>query len=630
MKRRYNIFFYIFTAVLAVSGMGEALAQSPSDSLVRVGDALRMEYRFDESIRAYEEALEAEQDSLKMPAIDSLILLSVNGRTMSGYVYVPEVVARHRFSVDDFFLYYPLKEGSWRETPNQLDTVGGTFARALYAPAEDQAIYWSAEDKEGVRNVYMTEYQDTIWSAPALLNEQMVSDADEVYPVVSADGKSIYFSSAGLYGVGGYDLYVSRWDEEAQDWGAPENLGFPFSSPADDFIYVDTEDGRYTLFASNRDCPADSVWVYVLEYDSMPVRREITDSGELAELTRLRPVELPQRMDDASAVRAEIEENEDIRKYREINAHARALNDSLSQCLADVAEQRERLGRSRNEEERQKLISDIGDMEMYEIELRRRLETVKSERQHLEEEFLFSGIVIDPDRLMEEAGHEVVGEVTNYIFTKMHLGEPLEMHIAEPEPEFDYSLKVLPEGQFVENPVLPPGIVYQIQMFTSPNRAGVKDLKGLSPVFEHRYDSGNYTYRAGLFTSYSDALANINTVKKAGFRSAFIAAFIDGKEVKVAVARAGETAVEEEEDAYLYEVRVYPADGEMTPEQLEGLVLRASGKDVARTDDGEGGTVFVVGPFSTYAEAELAADFAEGMDIGEVSIEKNPKSPAGK
>ena len=77
------------------------------------------------------------------------------------------------------------------------------YAQAIYAPDDEEIIYFSAEDSDGIRNIYMTQLRDSLWTRPALLNEEMTSYGDEVYPTVSADGKAMYFASNGLYGVGG-------------------------------------------------------------------------------------------------------------------------------------------------------------------------------------------------------------------------------------------------------------------------------------------------------------------------------------------------------------------------------------------------------------------------------------------
>ena len=245
---------------------------------------------YEDALELTENELYASVDSLVRFDIQDKILMSENGCNMMGFVDIPNVVARQKFSIDDFFLYYPLQDSSWRNIRHQLDSSADhRFVKAAFIKDQDRTIYWSATDSEGIRNIYTSSQIDTIWSLPSLLNEQMTSASDEIYPMLSPDGKSLFFSSSGLYGVGGYDIYVSRWNEDNKDWDAPINMGFPYSSPADDFLYIDTEDGHHSVFASNRDCSKDSVWVYVLEFDNVPVRRSVRDSEELSEIAKLVP-----------------------------------------------------------------------------------------------------------------------------------------------------------------------------------------------------------------------------------------------------------------------------------------------------------------------------------------------------
>lgn len=263
------------------------------EGLVNKGDNLKNRYRFEEALESYRMALEtAEQqsDSIMARIIDDRILMAENGRSMTAFAYSPKVVARHKFSIEDFYLYYPLEDRSWRPLPNVLDSAADhRFHKAMYAPEGLRKLYWSAEDEEGTRNLYTSSLQDSVWVVPALINEQLTSVSDEIYPLLSADGRHLYFSSAGLQGVGGYDLFVSDWDEDAQEWSAPENLGFPYSSPADDFLFYNTPDGQHTIFASNRDCSQDSVYVYVLEFDTMPISRPVEDPDELLKIASLVP-----------------------------------------------------------------------------------------------------------------------------------------------------------------------------------------------------------------------------------------------------------------------------------------------------------------------------------------------------
>lgn len=626
MRREKVLIWVMFFVWFASAGYASA-RPALTDSLVRRGDSLRMVYSFEESLKEYSQALEIAKDTSSMAdssyrhMLEDRILLSENGKSMSEYVYSPSVIAKHKFSIEDFFLYYPLPDRSWRPVPNQLDTSAAhPFHKALYVPDGSDVIYYSAEDAQHIRNIYKTELQDTIWTVPTLLNEHMTSPSDEVYPMLSSDGKSIYFSSAGLYGVGGYDLYVTRWDEEAQDWSVPENLGFPYSSPADDFLFFNAEESGYTFFASNRDCSKDSIWVYVMEYDNVPIRRAVEDVETLREIASLNPEESPGMSSSDGPSGDAMPDNADARRYMDKMSQVRTLRDSIYNYGVSLEEDRGRFAMSDDEVERLNLTHDILKVEARIPVLQDSLDRAMKELQKIELEFLFSGVVIDPDKLLEEADREVVGEATSYTFTKMNPGDSLSLNMMQPEVKFDYSFKVLEEGQFAEDNTIPSeGIIYQIQMFSGMSKASVKDLKGLSPVFEHRTSGGRFIYRVGLFNSYKDVLSNLNVVKRAGFRSAFIVAFIDGVEVSVAKARTQEA--EANNEPLFYEVRIIPEEGEIYPELMEGINQQSGGKDIARIETEDGTMIFIVGPFSDKAQADALAEFVRAMGIGEVTCD---------
>lgn len=614
--RRKHTFIYIYTVLLfTLSAVGVMAQTTGVIEEMRRADTLREQYRFEEAVEAYLSAsammpadslLDAKDSIIKMD-LSNRILMAENGLSMMDFVYVPTVVARHRFPIEEFFLYYPLPEGTWRKTPSQLDSTYHAFSKASYVPDDAKEIYWSAEDKEGIRNIFRSEYQDTVWSVPSLLNEYMTSDSDEIYPMLSPDGSQLYFSSAGLHGIGGYDIYVSEKDPATGDWSVPVNMGFPYSSPADDFLFINTDDSEYSIFASNRDCPKDSVWVYVLDYDNMPVRRSITNPEELRNIARLEPAVSEEV---SSGVKADVPENVDTRRYMEKMSQVRSLRDSIDELGLDIED-----ARMSNDEEA------VLDGEFALVALQDSLAKVSAELQQIEMEFLFSGVVIDPDKLMAEADKEIVAQTADYVFTKNSFGKPLSLKMLDPVPEFDYSFKILEEGQFAEDQTLPKGLVYQIQMFTLSSKATIAKLKGLSPVFENKTPTGKYIYRVGVFRTYADVLANLNSVKKLGFKSAFIVAFNDGKELTVAKARA----VEAEKKAHLYEVRIETGSDDLDPAVASGIRQQASGKDIARVEKEDGTKRYVVGPFSDKETAENLAAFIRAMGGGTVSCVEIPQ-----
>ena len=125
MSRGRTLLYSILTAVLCVSVGGHS-AYAQTDSLVLAGDALREAYRFDESLVLYDQAFEmasVQGDTVAMNVAAARGILAENGRNMSRFVQKPQVMAKRRFSLDDFFLYYPLENRSWRNIPNQLDSA---------------------------------------------------------------------------------------------------------------------------------------------------------------------------------------------------------------------------------------------------------------------------------------------------------------------------------------------------------------------------------------------------------------------------------------------------------------------------------------------------------------------------
>ena len=92
----------------------------------------------------------------------------------------PVVEAKHRFSLKDFYLYYPLPDKSWRRTPNQLDTLGGRFSQAVYYPEGASQIYYSSADTTSVRSIRVTRDLDTLWTTPALLGGASFSVSNEI------------------------------------------------------------------------------------------------------------------------------------------------------------------------------------------------------------------------------------------------------------------------------------------------------------------------------------------------------------------------------------------------------------------------------------------------------------------
>lgn len=156
----------------------------------------------------------------------------------------------------DLFVSTRQQDGSWSKAEplggavNSRDQEGGAFispdGKQLYfvtnhySEKRDKDIYVSLKDKDGN------------WGKPRNLGGIINSAADEESPFLASDGKTLYFSSRGHKNMGGFDVFVSRFDSVSNKWSQPENLGYPINSPGDDLHYRLSPDGDHAYLSSYR------------------------------------------------------------------------------------------------------------------------------------------------------------------------------------------------------------------------------------------------------------------------------------------------------------------------------------------------------------------------------------------
>lgn len=101
-------------------------------------------------------------------------------------------------------------------------------------------------------DLYLRTRTDAGWSAESPIVE-LNTEAEELGPELSSDGRALYFYSDRGGGVGGFDLWVSRRSESS--WGVPMNLGPVVNTEFNEYGPALTPDGRELYFASNRPRP---------------------------------------------------------------------------------------------------------------------------------------------------------------------------------------------------------------------------------------------------------------------------------------------------------------------------------------------------------------------------------------
>ena len=89
------------------------------------------------------------------------------------------------------------------------------------------------------------------WGTPINLGPAINSTGNEKSPFIHPDGKTLYFSSDGWMGLGGYDIFFSRLNDDGT-WSKPVNIGYPINSPDDEVGFFVSTDGQKGFFASNK------------------------------------------------------------------------------------------------------------------------------------------------------------------------------------------------------------------------------------------------------------------------------------------------------------------------------------------------------------------------------------------
>jgi len=128
-------------------------------------------------------------------------------------------------------------------------------------------MYLSQEATDSTINLYSSETMDNRWTRPAILRG--INDDGHFkhvnYPYMMGDGETFYFAADGGDGLGGYDIYVTRYDAEDNQFLRPANIGMPFNSEANDYMYVVDEYSNLGWFATDRNQPEDTVCIYIFQ-----------------------------------------------------------------------------------------------------------------------------------------------------------------------------------------------------------------------------------------------------------------------------------------------------------------------------------------------------------------------------
>ena len=109
-------------------------------------------------------------------------------------------------------------------------------------------------------HLHESNYIGNQWTAPQQVKGIDQSDAN--FPFMMPDGVTLYFAQKGEKSIGGYDIFVTRYDGEEGTFLKAENIGMPCSSTANDYFYAIDEINKLGYFVTDRHQPTGKVCIY--------------------------------------------------------------------------------------------------------------------------------------------------------------------------------------------------------------------------------------------------------------------------------------------------------------------------------------------------------------------------------
>ncbi|MCA6363591.1 MAG: OmpA family protein [Bacteroidetes bacterium] len=158
--------------------------------------------------------------------------------------------------------------------------------------ADGNIIYFASNRPggQGGIDIWMTQKDASgQWGVPVNLGPTINTERDEKSPFIHSDSQTLYFSSQGHPGMGGYDVFFARQDEKG-NWKTPVNIGIPINTENDELGFFVSTDGQTAFFNTNNMLPGSAggydVYQFPLYKEARPdkvvlLKGELkTDKGE--------------------------------------------------------------------------------------------------------------------------------------------------------------------------------------------------------------------------------------------------------------------------------------------------------------------------------------------------------------
>jgi outer membrane protein OmpA-like peptidoglycan-associated protein/Tol biopolymer transport system component len=157
------------------------------------------------------------------------------------------------------------EDGEWTALKNMGAAINGrrSWESQPSISSDGKTLYFSSirpgnqgfdldDQSSQTSDIWMAKLgDDGIWKPAVNLGNVINSHGNEKSPFIHSDSQTLYFSSDGLDGIGGYDIYFSKMKADGK-WTEPKNIGYPINTEGDELGFIVSTFGKKAYFSSNK------------------------------------------------------------------------------------------------------------------------------------------------------------------------------------------------------------------------------------------------------------------------------------------------------------------------------------------------------------------------------------------
>ncbi|MEK6616687.1 MAG: hypothetical protein AABZ32_11370, partial [Bacteroidota bacterium] len=196
-----------------------------------------------------------DEEAVGLSSSGDYLLVYFDNLEGSGDIYISKADKSHNF-----------KEPSVLD--EKINSMKGQEIAASIT-ADGNTIYFASTRPGGLggSDIYVCRrLPNKEWGPAQNLGEGVNTSYNEDFPNISADGKTLYFSSMGHTSMGGYDIFYAQWDEKENKFSGAQNIGYPLNSPEDDMNFRASASGKYGYISARKKDGLGDLDIYRVDF----------------------------------------------------------------------------------------------------------------------------------------------------------------------------------------------------------------------------------------------------------------------------------------------------------------------------------------------------------------------------